>query len=246
MYTDATMRFSTRTLHCGLFLLTAGIFSDTLSASITYQMLPQAVSKPGWSFDGGYITTDGTLGRISLQNFVDWSVSFTSPYGTHSISRNNGFVTLMIESFVLDLGYYGVEYSTLGLVATDQYLGIPPVERSNKISVLDFIFSSSNIFEPSKLPEPRLSFGRTSPSGKAASLSFVVNKGTEINSTLLPGIPPADIENNETSPRFASFEYADDGWIAVVVPEPASSILLCGIVSIFAMSRRLIIFHSGR
>jgi hypothetical protein len=245
MSTEATMRFPTRILHLGLFLLSIGFSCNPLSAGITYQMLPQAVSKPGWSFDGGYITTDGTLGKIGPQNFVDWLVSFTSPFGAHNISRNNGFVTLMIEFFVIDLGYYGVEYSTLGLIATDRYLGIPPIVASNKISVLDFIFSSSNIFEQSTLPEPRLTFGRSSPGGKDASLSFGVDR--QISSTQLPGTSPGDIEEYlANQQRFASFEYADDGWIAVAVPEPTSLILLCGIISNFVMSRRLRVLHSGR
>lgn len=227
------MRFHTRILRIGLLLFTVGAFSDPLSAGITYQMLPQAVSKPGWSFDGGYITTDGTLGKITPQNFVDWSVNFTSPFGTQSISRNNGFVTLIIESFVMDWGYNGVEDSTLSLIATDRHFGIPPIEPSNRFSVLDFIFSNSVIFEESTLPEPRLAFGRSSPGGKEASLSYGINSGTEINSTLLPGVPPGTIENNG-----ASFEYSDDGWIAVVVPEPTSSMLLLTVVLLHVVIRR--------
>ncbi len=232
------MRFRTRILRIGLLLLTVGAFSDPLSAGITYQMLPQAVSKPGWSFDGGYITTDGTLGKITPQNFLNWSVSFTSPFGAHSISRNNGFVTLMIESFVIDSGYNGVEHSTLSLIATDRHFGIPPVERSNKISVLDFIFSSSVIFEESTLPKPRLTFGRSSPGSKEASLSYGIDPGREINSTQLPGVPPGTIENNETSLHFTSFEYVDDGWIAVTVPEPTSSMLLLTVVILHVLIRR--------
>jgi hypothetical protein len=241
------MRFSTWILRFISLLLAIEITSSILSAGITYQMLPQTVSKAGWSFDGGYITTDGTLGEISPQNFVDWSVSFTSPFGTHSISRNNGFVTLIVESFVVDLGYYGAEYYTLGLIATNRYLGIPAVVRSNKISVLDFIFSSTNVFEPTTLPEPRLTFGRSSPGGKEASLSFGVDQGREINSTQLPGTSPEDIEEYLTNQqRFAPFEYADDGWVAVAVPEPISSILLWAVASQFVLARRATKFYSGR
>jgi len=62
----------------------------TVKADVVYTAEGFTFSEPGWSFDGGTFTTDGSLGAISGANvgtvFTSWDLSFTSPAGSYTLT----------------------------------------------------------------------------------------------------------------------------------------------------------------
>lgn len=58
--------------------------------SITCSVRPHSGDIAHWSLDGGTITTDGTIGGISPENFESWELRFSSPSGKSIISSDYG------------------------------------------------------------------------------------------------------------------------------------------------------------
>ncbi len=68
-------------------LLTAG----TARADIVYDLNLFPGFPAPWTFDSSTITTDGTLGTLSESNITDWSIRFTSPAGSHTLTPANSY-----------------------------------------------------------------------------------------------------------------------------------------------------------
>lgn len=61
-------------------------------ANILYTLVDYSGFKAGWSFDGGTVTTDGTIGTLTSSNFVDWDISFTTSTGSYTFNTGNSSV----------------------------------------------------------------------------------------------------------------------------------------------------------
>lgn len=66
--------------------------------AITYQILPRDGNLAPWSLDRGTITTDGTIGDISPENFESWELWFSSPSGESEISSVDGGAFLIVQT----------------------------------------------------------------------------------------------------------------------------------------------------
>lgn len=65
---------------------------STARADIVYTLVPYSGFAPGWSFDGGTITTDGTLGPLTTSNIIDWEIGFTSTLDSYVLRPSNSTV----------------------------------------------------------------------------------------------------------------------------------------------------------
>jgi len=93
---------SRNTIPVAAFAMFSIFFTDhrEVVASIVYDFPSQQGLGGDWSLDGGSITTDGTIGEIGPQNFLEWSIRFSSPLGQYEISSDNGAALLVIFSGV--------------------------------------------------------------------------------------------------------------------------------------------------
>jgi len=115
-------------------------------ASIVYDFPSQVGLSGDWSLDGGSITTDGTIGEIGPQNFIEWSIRFSSPLGQYEISSDNGAALLVTEYFI-SVGNYGFSGPIVrpSLRATpDQIIA----SLGNGYGILELFFTSEDILSP--------------------------------------------------------------------------------------------------
>lgn len=96
---------SRNTIPAAAIVLLSFFFTDhrEVVASIVYDFPSQQGISGDWSLDGGSITTDGTIGEIGPQNFLEWSIQFSSPLGQYEISSDNG-AALLVTTFVPTIG----------------------------------------------------------------------------------------------------------------------------------------------
>lgn len=153
------MRFAYNAGATGLATILLACLANTCPGAITYQLLPQIALDDGWAFDGGFVTTDGTLGQIGANNFIDWSIGFTSPAGQYVIESENGTAELFGSSILIAIddsagsGLLGDFGEPLALVATANQLKIPTVTPSDQaISTLALIFSRNDDIPSSVWP----------------------------------------------------------------------------------------------
>lgn len=63
-----------------------------LAGSATYQTTPFTFAEPGWSYTGGTFTVS-SFSTVDNSNFstiiTDWSVAFTSPTGSYTLTPSN-------------------------------------------------------------------------------------------------------------------------------------------------------------
>lgn len=89
------------------------IAAATARADIIYDVIPYGGFSSGWSLDGGSITTDGTIGPITFDNFVDYLISITSPEGSYTLDPSNSF------------SFFPNDGSVATMIATEQDLIMP-------------------------------------------------------------------------------------------------------------------------
>ncbi len=82
-------------------------------ASFIYNLVPfpsDTFDDPRFSLDGGYLTTDGTIGLVSdIGHITDWSVSITSPRGSETVAKDarpGAYADLGGELFATATGLY--------------------------------------------------------------------------------------------------------------------------------------------
>lgn len=121
-----------------LALTIAGVFSDEAQASLTYQIPSYPGTYGGWSLDRGAITTDGTLGEISLNNIDSWEFYITTPAGSSAISSSDG------EILFID-GSYDSQSATTSLYASQERLGL--VSEGVSLSFFSLTFSTQGYAE---------------------------------------------------------------------------------------------------
>jgi hypothetical protein len=66
--------------------------STAARADTVYTLVSYSGFDAGWSFGGGSITTDGTIGSLTETNIVEWDVSFTSLEDTYTLNSGNSTV----------------------------------------------------------------------------------------------------------------------------------------------------------
>lgn len=69
-------------------------FAGSARADIFYSLRDYSGFAAGWSYDGGFITTDGTIGAITADEIVDWQVAFTSPIDSYIMTPSNSTVSI--------------------------------------------------------------------------------------------------------------------------------------------------------
>ena len=110
-------------------------------AAITYQMSPWDAFDGGWTFDGGSITTDGTIGEVDPTQFISWTLRFTSPFGTTVIDKTNSNAILLSES-LFPPSTFSTTTVAASLVASQRALTAYPGETS----FLSLYFATQDIF----------------------------------------------------------------------------------------------------
>lgn len=105
------------------------LLASQCQAAITYRMQPRDAVDDGWAFGGGYISTDGTLGEITPDNFLAWSFNVTSPAGQYTVNSEHGSAFSIAGSSVIANGsQIEPRGDTLAMFATHNELKIPPVD----------------------------------------------------------------------------------------------------------------------
>ena len=197
-------------------------------AEITYQLQPQDANDEGWTFNGGFITTDGTLGVIDATNFIDFSIGFRSPARQNTITPQNGNAVLVVTSSVIGPGRIG---PVLALVATENHLTIPPVDGGQRRSFLD-LYITTEPFGTESFPGAGVFFGRSSRNSDLSLGGSLIDDAIEL--------PPLPFQT-EPQPGFSSFAIPgnDSAFASVVsVPEPNGCAITCLLIFSFFTHRR--------
>lgn len=210
----------------GLFSLALlCVVASKASASITYRVSPSEATRPGWSFDGGYITTDGTLGDISPLNFESWEMRFTSPAGQSEISSTNG------GAFLIKIEYTNLIYNTLVMSPSLYVTHDEIIASSSNSGNLRLIFSDQDILLDAYASKS-VSFFPAFDSRVVFVGGMNSSFGYLIDNTIDPSDP---IGTSYTSPGSISNGSAIDFPAGPIVigsvatsPEP-NSIALCGL-----------------
>ena len=87
----------TTIVRTGLSLVCLLIASATANATWVYELVQHEGFDIGWSLEGGTITTDMTTNDITADNIEAWSVTFTSPLGTSTLTSANGQLVLDVS-----------------------------------------------------------------------------------------------------------------------------------------------------
>jgi len=94
------------------------------NAQLSYELL-EINQSAGWSvegvsysFDGGTLTTDGTLGRLQAGNVVDWNMTFTTHTGTYTFHTGNSVMELINE---VPLGLPSLDATMEGITASPTF-----------------------------------------------------------------------------------------------------------------------------
>ncbi len=215
--------------------------------SITYQISPRDGTFAPWSLDGGSITTDGTIGDISPENFESWELRFTSPSGESKISSDDGGAFLIVSTFFNPFS----PSTSPSLIATADQLIVNPAGGG----VLELYFASQDIFSDdftgnvvafSTAISGSINFANGSGSGL-----LIDNTVDSSNPIGLFSIDPNVINPNPAQlghPNRSTFDYPS-GPLAIAfvasVPEP-SSLLLFAVCSSCLLLHRRVFDATGR
>ncbi len=212
-------------------LLIVSLFPARSYSSITYKVTPRAGDSAHWALLGGSITTDGTIGEISILNFERWEMRFSSPAGVSKISSNDGGALLTVESLTLFDSIHGnccQQPINATMTATANELLLNP----GFLSFLNLTFTNQDV-SSNEFTEKSVTF---SPRSHNLGLGFggsIVDNAVdssnpyhpyEINATLIPG----GKRNLNRAMLFSPLGSLAIGTVSSI-PEP-SSVLLLGVV----------------
>lgn len=207
-----------------------------------------------WSLDGGSITTDGTIGDITFEKFIEWSIQFSSPLGQYEISSDNGAALLVTEWLVSPFGLtndsWPIEPPSLKASSHKIYASF-----GNVHGTMELYFASEDITLDT-FSGQAVGFFPSTYSGLIHSGSGVVGSNfavvdnqmddsvpyrpfkSDINANVLPG--PGQVP--DANPNFSIVGvYSGSMVLASVrlVPEPTTSIfLLLPSLGFFILKRR--------
>ena len=102
---------------CAAVALATAMLPPTAKADIIYSILNLPADQNGYTLDGT-ITTDGTIGPITMSNIKDWTWTATNGVSTYSGS------SLQMDSHA---GIFGP------VIATSDYIAIPLIDPNNGI-----------------------------------------------------------------------------------------------------------------
>ncbi len=114
--------------------------SNYAVAGIIYDIVPRHGISEGWSLDGGWIKTDGTIGQIWPENLLNWELRFTSPSGEKTISGLFGYTLL----HMIEYEDYGSELPAAPppMVATEEAIVLHPGHARR----LTLLFANQDLF----------------------------------------------------------------------------------------------------
>ena len=190
-------------------LATAFLYAvlDAAAGEITYELVPRPGSVDLWSLDGGSITTDGTLGEISLANIILWELLFSSPAGQSAMSSRDHAVYLIVETFSSD--YLDWPDYPPSLTATDSQIAV-----NADGGILELAFTTQNLFAAEFTGKvvgffSPLFFDSAGTIGAESNSGYLVDNAvdstrpyhpTRIDSTLIPGPERNPNRSNFTRP----------------------------------------------
>jgi len=217
------------------------VYPQALGA-ITYQIEPRDGTFAPWSLDGGSITTDGTIGDISPENFESWELRFSSPAGESIISSDDGGAYLIVSTFFNPFS----PSTSPSLIATADQLIANPAGGG----FLGLYFATQDIFSENFTGNvvafsPRLSGINFAVIGGGGGL-LIDNTVDSSNPIDLFSIDPNVINPNPGQvghPNRSTFDYPSGPLtIASVasVPEPPSLLLFAVCFSCLLFHRRVL------
>lgn len=77
---------------CITCILCVGFLFQSAKADIIYEFVTIGGFEPGWSLDGGTVTTNGQIGTLAESDILSWSINYTSPNGARSLTSSNSSV----------------------------------------------------------------------------------------------------------------------------------------------------------
>lgn len=217
----------------GLMLLLQLMQHQSL-AGVIYNFEPLPGNTDGWSLDGGWIETDGTMGEIGPQNFDAWELQFTSPAGMRLITTAEyGYSFLFVAEFDDPHSEYP---QSPPLVATPtQIIATPGSGRT-----MTLVFANQDIFSEefsgqALVINPTPKSPIQGPSGTTCCGWLIDNSLDEENV-----VSPLGGYISDTSGNVGNLEVPQGSLVlasANLVPEPSSlllafavlpSLMLCG------------------
>ena len=200
-------------------LVFLSLASPQAYGAITYNVVPREGQSAFWSLDRGTITTDGTIGDISPQNFESWELQFSSPSGESIISSDNGTANLVVSTST-DLGSR-TEAIAPSLIANQDHI----IASLGTNGLLFLAFSDQDIFSAEFAGKGIAFF----PSNSGVIDNGGGGGGGSLIDNTVDSLYPIGLFNSGTSPNQSSF-LAAPGPLLIgfvdLVPEPSNLVLI--------------------